>query len=140
MDNYCHNSQNMGNGVVSGADSALASVLRADLPRLRSVLDVYATCLEQLVGELSATGESVERRRALLAHLRRDYNRILVDLERIVAVVDAAEPDGVPFGRRLRAVMAEIDRDEPGVARRGWRDRNRLRPDSLRRRRCAGEA
>lgn len=140
MDNYCHNSPNVGNRIVGGADSALASVLRADLPRLRSVLDVYATCLEQLVGELSATGESVDRRRALLAHLRRDYNRILVDLERIVAVLDATEPDGVPYGRRLRAIMAEIDRGEPGVVRRGWRDRNRARPDSLRRRRCAGEA
>lgn len=113
-------------------------VLRADLPRLRTILDVYARCMAEMMAELSATDDVAMRRLGLLAGLRQSHETALADLERVVGLLEAgglAEPVAAATGGGAAVARAQ---DDTGTAlRRGWRERGRRWCEPPRRKRSA---
>ncbi|RAI42993.1 hypothetical protein [Rhodoplanes roseus] len=73
----------------SDAERMALCVLRADLPRLRGALDIYARCITDLVEDLRGSDGQAARSRALLAGLRREHDDALADLDRLVGLLEA---------------------------------------------------
>ncbi|MFD2185103.1 hypothetical protein [Rhodoplanes azumiensis] len=120
-------------------EGTVLCVLRADLPRLRSVLDTYSHCMTELMTTLSGPAVSSDRL-AVVERLRRDHDAVLVDLSRLVDLLEgpgSAASDEAPTGGLAaeRGGAAGL-----GVVRGGrWRDRAK-RPVGARRRRSGAQA
>lgn len=111
-------------------------VLRADLPRLRAMLDTYARCMAEVVTELSGSNERTARWLDLLGGLRREHDAVMADLDRLVALLEAGGLAG-PDAADREGEHRESGRATDSVAahRRGWRDRAMRRIDSAQRKR-----
>ncbi|MFL9824388.1 hypothetical protein [Rhodoplanes sp. SY1] len=99
-------------------EGTVLCVLRADLPRLRGVLDTYSRCMAEMVTTLSGPDVSADRL-AVVDRLRRDHDAVLADLERLVDLLEASPSEAgeeapVPAGR-LGAGLGELRGG-------GWRD------------------
>ncbi|MDC7787489.1 hypothetical protein PQJ75_09280 [Rhodoplanes sp. TEM] len=124
-------------------------VLRADLPRLGTVLDTYSRCITEMVAALpgadAAAGDGqAGRRRQLLARLRAEHEAVLADLERLEAALERGgggsgapeaggwTEDGHGDGSRDAGVSAS-------PARWTRRERGWWRSEPGRRKRAAGD-
>lgn len=123
-------------------------VLRADLPRLGTVLDAYSRCITEMVASLGTTdaagaGGPAGRRRQLVTRLHAEHEAVLGDLERLVA---ALERGGLASGAPKAGEGTDDRRSDrsgdagspPSPARRIRRERGWWRSEPGRRKRAAG--
>lgn len=114
-------------------EGTVLCVLRADLPRLRSVLDTYSHCMTELVTTLSGPAAAADRL-GVVARLRRDHDAVLADLSRLVDLLEAPMSKAGDEARlgRFAAGLGELRSG-------GWRDHAK-RPVGAWRRRSGAKA
>lgn len=114
-------------------EGTVLCVLRADLPRLRSMLDTYSRCMAELVTTLSGPGVSADRL-SVVDRLRRDHDEVLSDLARLVEMLEAppSEVGDEAAAARLAKGLGELRGG-------GWRDYAK-RPVGAWRRRSGAQA